>query len=128
MIVPAAEPAFVVAHTVVHHLRMNLQQVEVNQWRVILATADLGFHAVALASPVEVIGPFAEQRSAVCVPHEPEQLDVVLHLGQRHGGHRLAGLVIQLVPALYQAGDGVPSAFNTRAEGSYDGASGYRSM
>ena len=68
MIVAAAKPAFVVAHAVVDHLRMDLQQVEVDQRRVVLAAADLGFHAVAQAGPVEVIGTLAEQRSVVRIP------------------------------------------------------------
>lgn len=80
MVVAAAEPAFVVAHAVVDHLRMDLEQVEVDERRVVLAAADLGFDSVAPAGPVEVVGSLAEQRAAVRVAHELEQLAVALDL------------------------------------------------
>ena len=93
-----AEPALQVAHAVVHHLRMNLQQVEVEEGRVVLATAHLRFHAVAAARPIEMVRAFAEERPAVRVALELEQLGVELHLGPCHRGHRRGGGVVELVP------------------------------
>ena len=122
---------------------------------MVLAAVHLGLDAVAAAGPVEVVGPFAEERPLVRVAHELEQLGVVLHLGQGHGGHglvrprgpagaraarrcarrgrrpwcrsgdgppassacakprarlHLSPKLCTLVPALYHAGEGEPSA------------------
>ncbi len=77
---------------------MELQEIEIQQRHVVLAAVHLGLDAVAAARPVELVMPFAEKRAAVRVAHELEEGRVVFHLAQRHGGHRLVGLVIELVP------------------------------
>ena len=65
MPVAGAEPALVVAHAVVDHLRVDLEQVEVQERRVVFAAVDLGLDAVAAAGPIELVAPFAEERPAV---------------------------------------------------------------
>ena len=59
--VAAAEPAFVIAHAVIDHLRMELEQIEIQQRHVVLAAVHLGLDAVAAAGPIELVMPFAEQ-------------------------------------------------------------------
>ncbi len=54
---------------VIRLMLSEMKQVEVDERRVVFAAVDLGFHAIAAAGPVEVIGALAEQGTAVRVPH-----------------------------------------------------------
>ena len=58
--ITAAVPALVIAHAVVDHLRMELQEIEVQQGHMVLAAIHLGLDAVTTAGPIEMVGPFAE--------------------------------------------------------------------
>ncbi len=98
VLVSAAEPALVITHAMIDHLRMDLQQIKVEQRGMVFTACDLGFHAIAQPSPIEMVGPFTEEWTLMRVPLKLEQLRVVLDFRQRHRRHWLSGFVIQLMP------------------------------
>ncbi len=97
-VVALLEPALQVAHAVVDHLRLQAQQVEIEQRRVQLALGHLRLDAVDPAAPVEVVVALAQQRPAMCPPQQGEQLGVPGEPPARHRRQRLARVVLQVDP------------------------------
>ena len=97
--VPAGPiPTLVITHAVVHDLGMDLEEFEVEQRRVVLASFHLRFGGVEQAGPIQHLVSFAKERALVGGPQVGKQFRVALHLVKRHGGQRLRGVVVKLVP------------------------------
>ena len=90
-------PPFVVAHAVVHHLRMQFQQIKIQIRFVGTAAADLRFRPVACARPMDMAAAFSEQRTAMSLTHIIKQLFILQYLKTRVRRHRLRRVMVQLM-------------------------------